>query len=106
MHIVGFFVYPGHQILDLAGPFAAFEAVAKVAGRPLYRLEVLSRAGGLVPSSGGVSGTTIAAGDASVNTLVVCGGDIAPMLQPGEVQTIARLAGRTARIASVCTGAF
>jgi transcriptional regulator GlxA family with amidase domain len=106
MHIVGFFVYPGHQILDLAGPFAAFETVTKVAGRPLYRLEALSRVGGLVPSSGGVPVATSAAGDASVNTLVICGGDIAPMLEPGEVQAVAQLARRTSRIASVCTGAF
>jgi transcriptional regulator GlxA family with amidase domain len=106
MHIVGFFVYPGHQILDLAGPFAAFETVTKVAGRPLYKLEVLSRVGGLVPSSGGVPVATRAAEDASANTLVICGGDIAPMLQPGEVQAVSQLAKRIPRVASVCTGAF
>src|SRR5947209_4227790 len=106
MHRIGFFVYPGHQILDLAGPFAAFETVARVTGSPVYALEVLSRAGGLVPSSGGVPVITMAAGGASVETLVVSGGDLAPMLEPGEVQAVARLAGRTSRIASVCTGAF
>lgn len=106
MHHVGFFVYPGYQILDLAGPFAAFETVTNVAGQPLYRLEVLSRAGGLVKSSGGVPIATMAAGDASVNTLVISGGDIAPMLEPGEVRAVAHLASRTSRIASVCTGAF
>lgn len=106
MHTVGFFVYPGHQILDLAGPFAAFETVAKVAGRPLYKLEVLSRSGGLVPGSGGVPVTTLAAGDANVNTLIISGGDVAPMMEPAEVQAVAQLAGRTSRIASVCTGAF
>lgn len=93
-------------MLDLAGPFAAFETVAKIAGRPLYGLEVLSRAGGFVPSSGGVPVTTKAACDASVNTLIVAGGNVAPMLEPGEVQAVACLADRTPRIASVCTGAF
>lgn len=106
MHNVGFFIYPGHQILDLAGPFAAFETVAKVAGRAHYRLEVLSRVGGVVPSSGGVPVTTMAADGASVNTLIVAGGDIAPMLEPGEVRAVQPLASRTSRIASVCTGAF
>lgn len=106
MHNVGFFVYPGHQILDLAGPFAAFEAVATVTGRRLYSLEVLSHSGGLVPSSGGIPVTTRATGDAIVNTLVVSGGDIGPMLEPDEVQAVAHLASRTSRIASVCTGAF
>jgi transcriptional regulator GlxA family with amidase domain len=50
--------------------------------------------------------TTTAAGDASVNTLVISGGDIAPMLKPGEVQAVEQLTRRTSRIASVCTGAF
>jgi transcriptional regulator GlxA family with amidase domain len=106
MHGIGFFVCPGHQMLDLAGPFAAFETEGKVAGRPLYALEVPSRAGGLVPRSGGVPVATSAAADARVDTLVISGGDIAPMLEPGEAQAVARLAGRTPRVASVCTGAF
>ncbi|WP_022722333.1 GlxA family transcriptional regulator [Rhodopseudomonas sp. B29] len=106
MHNVGFFVYPGYQILDLAGPFAAFETVTKIVGRPLYRLEVLSGGGGAVPSSGGVPVTTMTAGDASVDTLVISGGDIAPMLNSSEVQAVQQLARRTPRITSVCTGAF
>ena len=106
MHSVGFFVYPRHQILDLAGPLGAFESVTKVAGRPLYALSVLSRAGGVVPSSSGVTVETTPARDAKVDTLVVVGGDIAPMLEPGEVRALADLAATTSRIASVCTGAF
>ena len=106
MHSVGFFIYPGHQVLDLAGPFGAFETVTKVAGRPLYALKTLSRNGGLVGGSGGIPVATTAARDASVDTLIVVGGDIAPMLEPGEVQAVKSLARRTPRIASVCTGAF
>ncbi|GEN61469.1 GlxA family transcriptional regulator [Acetobacter nitrogenifigens] len=106
MHNVGFFVYPGHQLLDLAGPLAAFEAATQVAGPPLYGLEVLSRAGGLVRSSSGVPVATEPSRDANVNTLVISGGDIAPMLLPDETQAVARLASTTSRIASVCTGAF
>ena len=49
---IAFLVYPGFQILDAAGPLAAFEAAgAFVPGA--YRLVVLSRDGGLVASSGG-----------------------------------------------------
>jgi transcriptional regulator GlxA family with amidase domain len=106
MHSVGFYVYPRHQVLDLAGPLGAFESVATVAGRPLYALSVLSRAGGMVRSSSGVPVGTTPANDAMVDTLVVVGGDIAPMLEPGEVEAVACLAARTPRIASVCTGAF
>jgi transcriptional regulator GlxA family with amidase domain len=106
MHIVGFYIYPGHQVLDLAGPFGAFESVAKVVGRSPYALNILSREGGVVPSSGGVPVGTTPARYATVDTLVVVGGNIAPMLAPDEVQAVKNLATRTARITSVCTGAF
>lgn len=106
MHCVGFFIFPDHQILDLAGPFAAFETAARLAGRPLYAPVILSRAGGLVSSRGGVPVATGAAGEANLDTLVVCGGEVAAMLTAGEVQAVAGLARRTGRIASVCTGAF
>ncbi|WP_175821232.1 hypothetical protein [Burkholderia sp. BCC0419] len=48
VHTIGFFVHPGHPILDLAGPSGAFESIEKITGRPFYALEVLSRASGLV----------------------------------------------------------
>lgn len=106
MQRIGFFVFPNHQILDLAGPYAAFEAATVQSGRPLYRLEVLSRTGGMIASSGGVPVATSAADTARPHTLIVCGGEIASMLKPGEVQAVAGLASRTLRTASVCTGAF
>ncbi|CAB3810626.1 GlxA family transcriptional regulator [Paraburkholderia fynbosensis] len=106
MHCIGFFIYPGHQILDLACPLGAFESVAQVVGRPLYALQILSRIGGLVKSSGSVPVATSAVRDASVDTLMVAGGEIGPMLAPGEVAAVTEIAGRTPRIASVCTGAF
>jgi transcriptional regulator GlxA family with amidase domain len=106
MHKVGFFVYQGHQILDLAGPFAAFETAAQVSGKMIYKLEVLSRPGGLVPGSGGLPVATTAIDRASFDTLIVCGGDISSMLNADEVRAVGRAAGRARRIASVCTGAF
>ena len=58
---IAFLVYPGFQILDAAGPLAAFEAAgAFVPGA--YRLVVLSRDGGLVASSGGIRLATEPAG--------------------------------------------
>lgn len=106
MHTVGFFVYPGHQILDLAGPFGAFESVTRVLGRRFYALEVLSCSGGLVQGSGGLPVATCSAHAAQVETLLVVGGNTAPMLQQAEVEAVTALAQRTARVASVCTGAF
>jgi putative intracellular protease/amidase len=106
MHRVGFFIIPDHQILDLAGPFAVLEAAALLSGPPLYELDTLSRAGGVVAGRGGVPVVTKAADQAHLDTLVVCGGDISSMLKPGEVQAVVCLARRASRIASVCTGAF
>ncbi|MGC9271120.1 GlxA family transcriptional regulator [Acidiphilium sp.] len=106
MRRIGFFVFPDHQILDLAGPFAAFETATRLSGRPLYRLEIYSCAGGSVASRGGLPVASKPAGNARLDTLIVCGGEVASMLKPGEVEAVARLARRASRIASVCTGAF
>lgn len=106
MHRIGFFIFPDHQILDLAGPFAAFETATRLSGRPLYRLDTLSRAGGLVGSRGGVPVSTVPADEARLDTLIVCGGEVSSMLNPGEVQVVTRLARQASRVASVCTGAF
>lgn len=45
-------------------------------------------------------------GDAVTDTLVVVGGDVPPMRIRGEVEAVRKAASRTARLASVCTGAF
>ncbi|MBR0642711.1 GlxA family transcriptional regulator [Plastoroseomonas hellenica] len=106
MHNVGFFIYPGHRILDLAGPLGAFEAVTAVEGRPLYDVSVLSVAGGVVTGSNGVPIGTTPYRDATLDTVVFVGGMIAPMVTPEAIVAAEHLAGRTRRIASVCTGAF
>jgi hypothetical protein len=84
MHRVGFFVFPDHQILDLAGPFAVLEAAALLSGQPLYELDTLSRADGVVAGRGGVPVMTKAADQAHLDTLVICGGDISSMLNPAK----------------------
>lgn len=106
MHRIGFFLYPGHQILDFAGPFGAFESVARIAGRPLYALEALSQAGGMVRGSGGALVASRAARGAALDTLIIVGGEIAPMRAPGAVAAVRALAREATRVASVCTGAF
>ncbi|AND70486.1 AraC family transcriptional regulator [Dyella thiooxydans] len=106
MHRIGFYLYPGHQILDFAGPFGAFESAAKIAGRALYALEVLSQGGGPVRGSGGAVVESLPAARPDLDTLIVVGGDLAPMRAPGDIAAVRALAGKTARVASVCTGAF
>ncbi|NEK79316.1 MAG: GlxA family transcriptional regulator, partial [Xanthomonas perforans] len=106
VHTIGFYVCPGHQILDLAGPLGAFDVARTAAGQPHYSLQVLSRRGGPVVGSAGVAIETLPVDEASVDTLVVIGGDIHPMCMRAEVEAVRQATTATMRIASVCTGAF
>ena len=68
-HTLGFYVHPGHQLLDLAGPLDAFQATGEVAGRQLYEACVLSRTGGPTPGAAGLSIGTEPAHGARVDIL-------------------------------------
>lgn len=105
-HRIGMLLHRGFQLLDLAGPFDAFQAANDAAGRLLYELSPTSRAGSPIVGRGGVEVGTSAADDAAFDTLLVVGGATEAMLQPAEVATVRRLAADASRIASVCTGAF
>jgi transcriptional regulator GlxA family with amidase domain len=105
---IGFLVYPGFQLLDATGPIAAFE----IAGRfspEAYKLHFLSRDGGAVASSSGLTIDTVALADAPhLDTLLVSGGDgVKVPATCGETLDFVRAAGRDARrVASVCSGTF
>jgi transcriptional regulator GlxA family with amidase domain len=103
---IGFYVSPGHQMLDLAGPHCAFQHALSPSGGSACRLHVLSASGGLVINNAGIGVTTTPAKETLVDTLVMVGGAIAPMLDPREGNAFAAAARRARRVASVCTGAF
>ena len=103
-HRIGVLVFPAFQLLDAAGPIAAFE----VAGR--YAIRVLARAGGEVRSSSGVSWIAEPLPRASdVDTLLVSGGpgvDDA-LADDAVLRFVRRVAARPhARVASVCSGSL
>lgn len=102
---IGFFVCPGHQLLDLSGPLCAFQMAARYGGAA-YAPRVLSAASGTIVGNAGVEVGTEAADSAALDTLIVAGGDVAPMAEAVQVAAVARLAGHARRVASVCTGAF
>lgn len=106
MHRVGFFVCPGHEVLDLAGPLGAFKMVHTVVGRELYELHVLSEEGGPVSGSTGLGIETKPYRNVIVDTVLFIGGDIDPMRRQEIVKAARDLGARTPRVASVCTGAF
>jgi transcriptional regulator GlxA family with amidase domain len=103
-----FLVYPGFQVLDAAGPLAAFEAAnACVPGA--YLLELIARDGGLVASSGGTRLAATAFSDrAGDDTLIVTGGDgvFAAAECATTVGFVSNSGAALRRIASVCSGAY
>ena len=98
-------VFPGFQIFDLAA-LAAFELANQQTGKALYRVELLSETGGLVPSSAGISVDTRRFTASKFDTLVMTGAltldptpeSLCRMLRKGERSS--------RRLASICTGAF
>ena len=58
MHI-GFLVFPGFNLLDLAGPFAAFDIPRREVKPSPYRLTVFSENGGAVESAGAACGVIL-----------------------------------------------
>jgi transcriptional regulator GlxA family with amidase domain len=98
-------IFPGFQLLDAAGPIAAFEIAGRL--RPgSYDLCVLAPGGGLVRSSSGVALAAEPLADGPFDTVVVSGGDGTRALP--QLAEIVRWLKRTAirRPASVCSGAY
>jgi transcriptional regulator GlxA family with amidase domain len=105
---IGFLIFPDFQILDLTGPLAAFQAADALGGGDCYRLTVMSRDGGLVPSSAALAVTTVPAKGQRFDTFMVPGGRGTRSLSVAEehASLVRKIAARSRRTASVCTGAF
>jgi len=104
---IAFVVFPDFQLLDAAGPIAAFE----IAGRHqpgVYELAVLAPDAGGVASSSGVKMTAEALDDAPIDTIVIAGGDGTRSLPELAriVDWLKRVAPRARRVTSVCSGAY
>jgi transcriptional regulator GlxA family with amidase domain len=106
---IGILIFPEFQLLDAAGPIAAFEVAGHATERPPYRLRVLARQSGVVTSSSGAALAAESLAEAGcLDTLIVSGGWGTREASRCEA-TLAfiREAGcRSRRVASVCTGAF
>jgi transcriptional regulator GlxA family with amidase domain len=100
-------IFPGFQLLDAAGPIAAFEIAGRHA-EGIYAIEVLAAEAGAVASSSGVRMVAEALGEGPYDTIVISGGDGTRSLP--ELATIVawlkRAAPAARRIASVCSGAY
>jgi transcriptional regulator GlxA family with amidase domain len=108
-HRVVFLLHDGCELIDLAGPAAVFGAARDPAGRRRYEVRTVSVAGTPVRTDEGVTVAVDgpAAGTGPIDTLVVPGG-LAVAGAAGDAVFLAALralAGRSRRIASVCSGA-
>lgn len=103
------------QGLDLVGPLEVFDAAGRVVsrdrwGNDAYALEVVATAPRLRTSSGLqlVADALLSDVDGPIDTLVVPGGDGTreAFFDTAFVASLGRLAKRSRRVTSVCTGAF
>jgi transcriptional regulator GlxA family with amidase domain len=105
--MIGVLVYDGFQLLDATGPIAAFEIAYRLQGRKAP-IAVLAQTSGPVRSSSGVEVNAKSFARASLDTLIIAGGE--GVRRPANCkQTLAfvrRVARRGRRVASVCSGTY
>jgi transcriptional regulator GlxA family with amidase domain len=105
---IALLIFPDFQLLDAAGPIAAFEAAGRGTTPPAYRLRVIARTTGPVASSSGVQLLAEPFAEAPLDTLIVAGGwGTRQAMTCAETLAYMRAAApRARRVASVCSGAF
>jgi len=106
LHTIGFYLADGFQLLDLAGPAAAFENAQAQLGFSAYRMVTLSERGGAVRNSLGMVCDTEPLGAIAVDTLMVIGGVPGPPPAASVIAGLVRASATCQRVASVCIGAF
>lgn len=105
--LVAFVIFPRFQLMDVAGPIAAFD-FANLVSPGAYALTLCAPTSGLVRSSAGVSLEAEAFGSGPFDTVVVSGGyGLGDMDSMSAVaQWLAREARTVKRVASVCVGSY
>jgi len=106
MRTIGIIIHPGFQLLDVAGPAAAFE-LAEHYQPGSYRLEMLAPGGGEIESSSGMrlSARALTAKE-KLDTAIISGGEIIRSLAAAQEIVAWLRAANVRRTASVCTGAY
>ncbi len=107
-----FVIYPGIALLDLAGPLQVFTwARWQARGALGYKTAITSRDGGRIPTDSLVSVDTGSMESwlrRRIDTLVVVGGDgvYAALRDTAFIDLVTRLAERSRRVCSICSGAL
>ena len=108
---VVFVVYPDFKFLDLAGPLQAFTDALNDAGKPIYKTTIASVSGGTIRSDTTTEISSEPLSDLArrrIDTLVVVGGRgvFEAMKDINLLTSIKKLELRSARVSSICSGAF
>ena len=102
---IAFVIFPGFQLLDVAGPMAVFEIAERY--RPgSYALQLASPDGGMVRSSCGAQLSSAPLAPGPFDTVIVSGGDVARKPEAAAKIVEWLEPDRARRIASVCSGAY
>ena len=107
-HRIVIVAYEGCQLLDVTGPAAVFGAANEGRTHPVYDVGIVSPDGGAVVSNSGVVLQSRKIGG-QPDTMLVAGGSRglkAAMMRPDLRRWLRKVAPRTRRYGSVCTGAF
>jgi transcriptional regulator GlxA family with amidase domain len=102
-------IFPEFQLLDAAGPIAAFELAGRETASQPYRIRIVARSAGPMASSSGVMLTAEAfAAPSGIDTLLVVGGPGTRDRAADSVllEWLREAADAARRVTSVCTGAF
>jgi transcriptional regulator GlxA family with amidase domain len=114
-HRIVLVAFDNAQMLDVTGPMDAFSeanTACVASGRPpAYAVTFAGPRVGLIPTASGLelnARTSFYDETLEADTLVVCGGRGARMSadDAGAVAAIAKLANKSSRVVSICTGAF
>jgi transcriptional regulator GlxA family with amidase domain len=101
-------IFPGFQLLDAAGPIAAFE-IASYYCPGAYSMRVVAAVPGIVPSSAAVGMPAVTFGrTAAIDTLLIAGGDGSRRARHcAKTRRFVRSCGlRVRRVASICSGTY
>ncbi len=105
---VAFLVFTEFQILDAAGPIAAFEIAARYQPGS-YSLRVIAPAKGAIASTSGATMNAARLGSpASIDTLIIAGGEGTRSASRDAriLKFVRSCATQSRRVASVCSGAY
>jgi transcriptional regulator GlxA family with amidase domain len=109
---VWFIVFPGSELLDVAGPWSVLGYANEVLEREAYALELRSPLGGSAATRHGLAIVTRPLSDSgggAPDVVVVSGGSVERPQPPSETRAVRWLRTRhrkVPRVVSICTGAF